>query len=50
MIAGAVEKNLGLVLEAAKSAGMDDPVTVTLIFGSPIGGRLGEFPSSCLGA
>ncbi len=35
VIAGAVEKNLRLVFEAAKGAGMDDTVTVALIMRAP---------------
>ena len=41
MVAGAVEKNLGLVFQPAEGARMDDAVAVALVFGAPDGRRLG---------
>ena len=34
MIAGAIEENLGLVLETTKRARMNDPSTIALEFGA----------------
>jgi hypothetical protein len=36
MVAGAVEKHLGFVLEPPESARVNDPVSVPLILGTPI--------------
>ncbi len=40
VIAGAVEKNLGLVFEPAEGAGMNDAVAVALVMRAPFGRRL----------
>src|SRR5258708_29483473 len=45
MIAGAIEKNLRLVFEAAEGARMDDAVAVALIMRAPNGGQFGKFAS-----
>ena len=50
MIAGAVEKDLRLVFQPAEGAGMDDPVAVALILGTPFGRRLGMFASAGVAA
>src|SRR4051794_3676450 len=46
MIAGAVEKDLRLVLQATEGAGMDDPRTIALELRAVSVARLGIFPAA----
>jgi hypothetical protein len=49
MVALVIDENLGLVLEAAESRRMDDPVAITLELASGRRGRLGKEPAAaCL--
>src|SRR6185437_2167640 len=50
MIAGAIEKDLGFVFEAAEGARMDDAVAVALILGPPRGRGFAEFAAARIGA
>src|SRR5437867_3331483 len=50
MVAGAVKKNLGLILEPAKGPRMNNTIPVPLIFGSPFRGRFLILAPSGIGA
>ncbi len=50
MVAGAVEKNLRLVFEPAKRAGMNHAVAVALVMRAPERRLLGKFPSARVAA
>src|SRR5207245_8067098 len=50
VVPGAVEKNLGLVFEPPKGAGVNDPVAVALVFGAPFRRWLRVLAPARLGA
>src|SRR5436305_14154860 len=50
MIARAIEENLGLVLQAAESPGMNHPIPIPLVMGAPFGRIFAVLAASRLGA
>ena len=45
MIPGSIEKNLGLIFKPAKSARVNDPGAIALVFGAKRGWRLRMLPA-----